>query len=126
MVSTKNNQNFWLLDKTHIGAGGPGGGGKGGQAGIIIGRNVGESSEHAIVFSCSSTILTDSDIPERMPALANSCRTLSWVIPPPFNCVPFIVAVSVFVRESEVGVIGVCIEDLAIQHAGPVDTTLPL
>jgi hypothetical protein len=105
MVSTKNNQNFWLFDKTHIGAGGPGGGGKGGQAGIMIGRNVGESSEHAIVFSCSSAILTDSGIPERTARVANSCLTLSWVIPPPFNCVPLIVAVSVFVRESEVGVI---------------------
>lgn len=126
MVSTKNNQNFWLLDKTHIGAGGPGGGGKGGHAGIMIGRNVGESSEHAIVFSCSSTILTDSGIPERMPAVANSCRTLSWVIPPPFNWIPFLVAVNVFVRESEVGVIGVCIEALGLQGLASVDTASPL
>ena len=122
MVSTKNNQNFWLFDKTHIGAGGPGGGGKGGHAGIMIGLSVGESSEHAIVFSCSSAILTDSGIPERIAAVANNCCTRSWVIPPPFNCVPFIVALIVFVRESEVGVIGACTETFGLQGKGPVDT----
>jgi hypothetical protein len=92
----------------------------------MIGRNVGESSEHAIVFSCSSAILTDSGIPERTARVANNCRTLSWVIPPPFNCVPFIVAVIVFIRESDVGVIGLWIEAFGLQYAGPVDTTLPL
>jgi hypothetical protein len=126
MAYTKNNQNFWLFDKTHIGAGGPGGGGKGGQPGKMIGLRVGESSEQSTVLFSNSAILTDSGIPERKAKVDNNSWTLSCVSPPPPTIVPFIQLFKLFVRESEVGVVIAWIDSFGLQHTGPVDTRFPL